>query len=263
MQLILVYLCEIIFKQNESKMKRKIIIVIGIFLAGCASQQNLTSEKEIITTTPEQINTKLEFELITGKYHNHPSFAIWIEDLEGNYIETLYVTQYFAKGIFGYGEAEPGKWKNEPGNVRRPAALPYWSHKRNIKASDGLYVPSPETSVPDALTGATPKGNFALKTGTKVAGDIMFRVLLEINQPWDSNDYWTNNKYPDDFNYKSSLQPGLVYAVTISPDSPKKVYYLNPIGHSHYSGETGELFSDLTTITTAREIFSKIAVTIK
>jgi len=241
-------------------MKTKIIIVISILLAGCASQQNLTSNTEIITTTPEQINTKLEIELTTGKFHNHPSFAIWVEDLDGNYIETLYVTQYFAKGVFGHGEIEKGKWNNEPGEVRRPAALPYWSHKRNIKAADGLYAPSPGTAVPDALTGATPKGNFILKTGTKEGNDKKFRVLLEVNQPWDSNDFWTNSKYPDDFNYKTSLQPALVYAATISPDSPEKIYYLNLIGHSHYSGETGELFSDLTTITTAKDIVSKIVV---
>jgi hypothetical protein len=241
-------------------MKAQIIIGIGILLAGCASQQNITSEKQVITTTPEQINTKLEIELTTGKSHNHPSFAIWVEDLEGNYIETLYITQYFAKGVFGHGESEPGKWKNEPGEVRRPAALPYWSHKRNIKAADGLYTPSAETAVPDALTGATPKGNFTLKTGSKVAGDKSFKVLVEINQPWDSNDFWSNNKFPDDLNYNTSLQPALVYEAVITTPSSKTEYILNPIGHSHPSGETGELFSDLTTITTAKEIVSRIMV---
>jgi hypothetical protein len=244
-------------------MKTLIIIAATVFLAGCASQKNITSESEIITTSPEKINTKLEFELTTGISHNHPSFAIWVEDLDGNYIETLYVTQYFAKGVFGHGETSPGKWKNEPGEVRRPAALPYWSHKRNIKAADGLYAPSPETAVPDALTGATPKGNFILKTGSKVTGDNSFRVLVEINQPWDSNDFWTNNKYPENLNYNTSLQPALVYDVVITPSSPKTEYFLNPIGHSHPAGETGELFNDISSITTAREIFSKIEVRVK
>ena len=244
-------------------MKTLIIIAATVFLAGCASQKNITSESEIITTSPEKINTKLEFELTTGISHNHPSFAIWVEDLDGNYIETLYVTQYFAKGVFGHGETSPGKWKNEPGEVRRPAALPYWSHKRNIKAADGLYAPSPETAVPDALTGATPKGNFILKTGSKVTGDNSFRVLVEINQPWDSNDFWTNNKYPENLNYNTSLQPALVYDAVITTSSPKTEYFLNPIGHSHPAGETGELFNDISSITTAREIFSKIEVRMK
>ncbi len=243
-------------------MKLIIIIVISVFLAGCTAQKNLTGETVTISTTPEKINSKLEIELIAGKSHNHPSIAIWVEDLEGNYIETLYVTQYFAKGNFAHGEVEQGKWKNEPGNVRRPATLPYWSYKRNVKASDGLYAPSPETAVPDALTGATPKAGFTLKTGSK-ATDKMFKILVEVNQPWDSNDFWTNDKYPGDFNYKTSLQPALVYAVTVSPNETGKPLYLNPIGHSHPSGSTGELFTDITTITTARDIFSKIAVKVE
>lgn len=240
-------------------------IVFTVFLAvmsSCTSQQKLDSKTETITTRPELIKSKLEFEFSPGKAHNHPSFAVWVEDLEGNYIETLYVTQYFAKGVFGHGESEPGKWKNEPGTVRRPATLPYWSFKRNIKAADGLYAPSPETAVPDALTGATPKAGFSLKTGSK-ATDKKFRVLVEVNQPWDSNDFWTNDKYPNDFNYKTSLQPALVYAVTVSPNETGKSLYLNPIGHSHPSGSTGELFTDITTITTARDIFSKIAVRVE
>jgi hypothetical protein len=244
-------------------MKLIIIIVISVFLAGCTSQKNLTSETITISTNPEKINSKLEIDFIAGESHNHPSIAIWIEDLEGNYIETLYVTQYFAKGNFGHGEIEQGKWKNEPGNVRRPATLPYWSYKRNIKAADGLYAPSAETAVPDALTGATPKAGFTLKTGSKVASNKSFRVLVEVNQPWDSNDFWTNDKYPNDFNYKTSLQPALVYSVTVSPNDTGKPLYLNPIGHSHPSGSTGELFTDISTITTAREIFSKIAVKVE
>ena len=239
------------------------VIIFSIFLSGCASQQNLSDNNEVITTNPETINTNLEFELTAGKNHNHPSFAIWVEDLDGNYIETLYVTEYFAKGVFGHGESEPGKWKNEAGEVRRPAALPYWSHKRNIKAGDGLYAPSPETEVPDALTSATPKGNFVLKTGTKAGKEKKYRILFEVNQPWDSNDYWTNDKYPDDNNYKSSLQPALIYSLTISPDSEIKEYYLNPIGHGHYSGKDGKLYTNLTTITTAKNIYSKVKVTIQ
>ncbi|MGE0019260.1 MAG: hypothetical protein AB7S72_06310 [Draconibacterium sp.] len=244
-------------------MKTIVFTMLITVLLSCTSQQKLDSKTETITTRPELINTKLSFDFTPGKAHNHPSLAIWVEDLEGNYIETLYVTQYYAKGNFGHGESEPGKWKNEPGNVRRPATLPYWSHKRNMKAADGLYAPSPETAVPDALSGATPKAGFTLKTGSKADTGKMFRVLAEVNQPWDSNDFWTNDKYPDDFNYKTSLQPALVYAVTVSPNDNGKLIYLNPIGHSHYSGKTGELFTDISTITTAREIFSKIAVKVE
>ena len=260
--MISVYNCIDIFKQKP-KMKILFTLLSVVFLMSCASQKNFQETVEKISTAPEMINTKLELELTIGKYHNHPSFAIWVEDLDGNYVETLYVTQYFAKGVFGHGEAEKGKWKNEPGEVRRPAALPYWSHKRNIKAKDDLFAPAPETAVPDALTGATPKGNFILETGSKMEANKKFKVLFEVNQAWDSNDYWTNGKFPDDLDYKTSLQPALVYEATIEPESMKTEYNFIAIGHSEPSGKTGELFNDLTSITTAKEIFSKILVRIK
>jgi hypothetical protein len=244
-------------------MKSTFIIIIIFLFVGCASNQNLTEEKMVISSTPEQINTPLEIELTKGKYHNHPSFAIWVEDLDGNYIETLYVTKFVAKGVFAHGEVEVGKWKNEPGEVRRPAALPYWSHKRNIKAKDGLYTPSPETAVPDALTGATPTGSFSLKTGTKIASNTKFNVLFEINQPWDSNKYWTNSKFPEDKDYITSLQPALIYSVMVDSGSQRKEFVLELVGHSHPSGKTGEIFTDLSTLTTAKEIVEKIIVRLK
>jgi hypothetical protein len=244
-------------------MKTIFSLITAVFLVSCSSQKNIPGAVETIKTTPEIVNTKLEFDLTIGKFHNHPSFAIWVEDLDGNYVETLYVSQYFAKGVFGHGEAEKGKWKNEPGEARRPAALPYWSHKRNIKANDGLFAPAPETAVPDALTGATPKGNFILETGSKMETNKKFKVLFEVNQAWDSNDFWTNSKFPDDFDYKTSLQPALVYEATIEPESAKTEYNLIAIGHSEPSGKTGELFNDITTITTAKEFFNKILVRIK
>ena len=244
-------------------MYRYSILIIILILAGCASQRSMDEEQKVIRTSPENNIRTLEIQFVAGEEFNHPSFAIWTEDLYGNYIETLYVTQYVAKGKFAFGEIEPGKWKNEPGEARRPATLPYWAHKRNIQAPDGLYVPSPETEVPDALTSATPKGNFVLETATSNTGNKKFRVLCEINQAWDANEFWTNDKFPNDNDYFGSLQPALVYAVTVNPNQSGKEYYLNPIGHSHPSGKNGELFTDLTTFSTAKEIANKIIVRLK
>ena len=244
---------------------KKIFILgfLGFLLWGCASQREINNELITIRTSPENPVREIEVEFIKGEAFNHPSFAIWTEDLEGDYIETLYVTEYVAKGKFKYGEIEPGRWKAEPGEARRPATLPYWAHKRNVKAPDGLYIPSPETPVPDAITSATPKNNFKLETATSYSRNAKFRVLMEINQAWDSNEYWTNSQYPDNNDYFGSLQPALVYAVTIDPVNPDDEYYLNPIGHSHPTGENGKLFTDLTTLTTAKKIAHKIIVRFK
>ena len=243
--------------------KNILFFAIVLLIWSCASQRSIDEEAKVIRTSPENRSRNLEVQFVAGDEFNHPTFAFWTEDLYGNYIETLFVTEYVASGKFKYGEIEPGKWKNEPGEVRRPATLPYWSHKRNIQAPDGLYIPSPETPVADALSAATPKGNFILQTSTSYTGNKKFRVLCEINQAWDSNEFWTNSKFPDDNDYYGSLQPALVYAVTIDPTQPDKEYYLNPIGHSHPSGKTGELFTDLTTLTTAKEIAHKIVVRLK
>ena len=244
-------------------MKKYLKLMIIIFLTACVSQRGVDSEKIVLKTLPENPANHLEIEFLKGDKFNHPSFAIWTEDLSGNYIETLYVTNYVAKGRFGHGEKEPGKWTDQPGEIRRPATLPYWSHKRGIKAPDGLYIPSPETAVPDAFTSATPLSNFILQTATSVSGDKKFRVLMEINQAWDSNRYWSNNKYPADINYFGSLQPALVYAVTVDPSLKNNEYHLNPIGHSHPAGKTGQLFTDITTLTTAKDIAYKIIVRLK
>src|SRR5690554_6259047 len=95
-------------------------IIPLIALLGCASQRGMESESIVIQTFPENAVREVEIEFQKGRAFNHPSFAVWIEDPEGNYIETLYVTAYVAKGRYGFGEIEPGKWKNEPGDARRP-----------------------------------------------------------------------------------------------------------------------------------------------
>jgi len=238
-------------------------IVLIALVWGCTSNKNIAEQKVHINTSTENFTTPFKIEFIKGEAFNHPSFAFWIEDLEGNYIETLFVTQYVGSGKFGHGEIESGKWKNEPDYVRRPASLPYWAHKRNIQAPDGLYVPSAETPVPDGITGATPQTDFVLDSGTKINPDKKFRVLFEINQAWDSNKFWTNDKFPDDKDYFTSLQPALVYAVTIDLNSEEKEYFLNPIGHGHPAGKNGKLYTDLTTITTAKNISEKIVVRLK
>ena len=141
--------------------------------------------------------------------------------------------------------------------------MPYWAHKRGIKASDGLFVPDQGTAVPDAYTGATPVTGFVMTSRADNPLPEKFKVMLEINQNWDWNEFWTNDKYPGDENYKWSCQPALVYEVVIDLDSLKDAYEMKPIGHSHYSGSTGELYSDLSTLTTALQIADSIIVRVK
>ena len=204
---------------------------------------------------------KLTISFNKGKYFNHPLISIWLTTPDGKYIQTLYVSQSIAKGIYEHGKAEQGKWF--PGEHRRPAALPYWAFSRGVREDDGFYLPTPQTPIPDAYTGATPQNNFVLET--KLDKPIQGKVILwlEINQPFDFNDYWHNQKYPDNNAYRTSGQPSLVYLAIIDFDSSVKEYYLNPMGHGHPTGENGTLFTDLSTLTTALKIVEKIKVQIE
>ncbi len=216
---------------------------------------------QVIQTNPDGRGMEIVVDFKKGGAHNYPLMAIWLEDMDGNYIHTLYVAQSIATSTFRHGSAGWQHW--EPAVVRRPAALPYWGHKRGIKAEDGLYLPTPENPVPDAYTGATPKTDFTLQTRADAQLPGQFKVMLEINQSWDWNHYWTNDKFPDDPDYKSSSQPALVYEAIITRPDDTKEYVMKPLGHSHYSGKDGGLNTDLSTITTALEIAEKIIVRIR
>jgi len=207
-------------------------------------------------------NPQLVVEIKKGASFNHPTFAIWIEDLNGKILETIFVTQSFGSGIFGHADAGNGTWQDKPGESLRPAALPYWSHKRNKISRDSLYVPTPENPVPDAITGPTPEGDFVLITGSSYELPDTFKVMLEINQTWDWNEYWTNKKFSNDSDYKSSSQPSVVYSTVIETEESVLLYELIPIGHGHYSGKDGKLYKDLSTLSTALNIIEKITVSV-
>jgi hypothetical protein len=215
---------------------------------------------QIISTTVFAQGVPLEIIFERGRSHNHPLMAIWVEDMEGNYVQTLYVAESIGKGVFLHGDPSTGRW--QPGAIRRPAALPYWSHQRGIQYEDGLYIPTQNQPMPDAITGPTPKANFILKTQTPVKSLKKFRVLMEINQSWDWNQYWHNNKFPDDIDYKTSSQPSVVYEALVELDTEKNSFEMKAIGHGHWAGKTGELFKDLSTLTTALQIVKYAAIKI-
>jgi len=244
-----------------------LVLLISISLVLIHLQQSCSSTKIIAEYRTDTIYTNasatgnlLEFKFRRGPEHNYPLMAVWIEDTAGNYIQTLYVAESIAKGVFSYGDKSTGKWM--PGPMRRPAALPVWAHKRNVKEADGLYVPTQENPIPDAYTGATPQAHFVLLATTDKELPQYFYVWFEINQTWDWNSYWTNNKYPDDTEYKTSCQPALIYRVLLSMDETGQPKQMQLIGHSHYSGRDGSVNPDLSTITTAKEITETIVVRI-
>jgi hypothetical protein len=242
---------------------RKIFLLLPVFaFISCTNTRVPVEETpDHITSNPSGEGTPLEITMYRGEGHNHPLMAIWVEDENGNFLQTLFVAESIGKGVFQHGDASRGFW--QPGEIQRPAAVPRWAHQRGIKSEKGLYLPTPTNPVPDAYTGPTPPKSFTLHTRLDEAGIRKFRVLFEINQTWDWNEFWTNNKYPDDEEYKTSCQPALVYYTSIDLDNPKDEYVMEILGRSHHSGASGELFNDLETITTALHIADEIVVRIE
>jgi len=249
--------------QIVSKVFNLIILSGIILISSCGTNKSTIKNNELQQKLEVNLSgsgQKLSVELEAGNNHNHPSFAIWAEDMNENFLQTIFVTKSVGTGIFGHGPLEAEKWDTKPGWQKRPASLPYWIHKRE-PLNNGPQLPSPEFQVPDAYTGATPKSGAEIATmlNKQLAGKI--RILLEVNQPWDWNEYWTNERY-DNADYRTSCQPSLIYSVTVDLNKSGGKYFLNPIGHGHYSGANGDLNTNLGTITTARNIFNSIKVTI-
>jgi hypothetical protein len=233
--------------------------ILSSILSGTYAQT--PSKRNIVFETNAGADgLRLEIQFTKGKAFKDPTFAIWVEDIDGNYIESLYVTQYLATGIYRHARLAEGRPLSRSGEAKRPSSLPVWLHKRN---EGSPLLPTPDRPVPDALTGATPKNNFTLKTVCVENIPSKFRLVFEINQPFDYNQHWTKESYPGEFDYSYSAQPALLYAVEIDTKEKATRYKLTPIGHSHFSGRDGKVYTDLSTITTALQIVKEITVVIK
>lgn len=234
-------------------------IIIVIFISSCVS--SVKSPEKLPTYIYGENATGSSIKLVfeKGKSHNHPVFAIWLADENGIFIQTLYVSESIGKGVFKRANRSTGTWKE--GAIQRPAALPSWMHARNIKNEKGTLLPTPEMPEVDAYTGATPVGSYEMTLFTQEKLDGKYQLFMELNQSWDWNEYWSNNKFPDNAEYKTSSQPALVYKADFDTNSPE-IIDLKPVGHSHYAGEDGELTTDLSTITTALTIAKRISISI-
>ena len=118
-----------------------------------------------LTRQSEQAETGKRLE-ITFSYSKQrlvasSQYAFWIEDMDGNYIDTIYVTQWTAQGGFSY----------------RPLSIPQW-----VSIAEPSNMSSSEI---DAISGATPFSgdykvtwDFTDRNGNPVTG-IQFRYFIE------------------------------------------------------------------------------------
>lgn len=230
-------------------MKKNAILILSVLLAlpllSCKGKE------------PDPLLTNvLNIELKVGSEYERrtPQVAIWIEDLEGNYIDTLYVSYRGAKS----------KWRGGS-SIRRPEALPVWSHKRGVKVEDGLYMPSQKMPLADSMTGASPKSSFIKQypLGGKLTGKE-YIIKVEINTSFDYNEFYKDN-LPEEspyYNTGASGQPSLIYSSLVKIDSAGKTK-LTLEGHGHPTGLDGSISTELKGITTAYQLIEEIIVEVK
>jgi hypothetical protein len=172
-----------------------------------------------------------------------PQAAIWIEDNSGKYLKTIYVSQKAAtQGWVGIG------------NIRRKSSLPIWAHKRGVKYQDGIYLPTNDNPLPDALTGATPAGDFVVNIPYDDKIPKKIKIFAEFNSSGNFN-----KNYPEGEFFG---QPSVVYSAVVDLMETGSLQELKLVGHGHPKGENGELFTDLNKLTTAKNIVKEITVKI-
>jgi hypothetical protein len=155
--------------------------LLMIFASGCAdfggaktaqtNEAKLSSTAPVPTNDAEKVEIALVYKKQTGAASNQ--FAIWVEDEKGNYIKTIYATNFTARKGFS----------------TRKESLPNWVTKAKV-------ADMPKETV-DAFSGATPSGgahsytwDFTGQDGKPVAAGV-YKIILEGTLFWGNKVVYT------------------------------------------------------------------------
>lgn len=161
------------------------------------------------------------------KQKMNPQFSVWLEDSEGNFVRTLYVTSRAAKKNWIFGPKEG-----------RPESLPVWYGSAG--KSEGI----------DVVTGATPKGGVVFKT--VLEDDREYFIKAEFNNSFDYNDTFTKK------NSGVNGQPSVVYGAELTSDFKGEVK-LEFLGTGSVNAGDGNIHK-AEGLTTAKDIVQCITV---
>lgn len=220
------------------------------------------SEGEILTVRLEKGENYIHsFPLfLFFKVKNPPQMVLWAETPEGQYIDTLFITEKMASQ----------KWLKAPAddvdreNIRRPGAAPVWAWSRSVVEIDGIPMPTMSSPMADAVTHPTPKAG---KENLEVDNSLnhrQFRIFLEVNHSTDFNETYRADILEGQANYNGGAfgngQPSLIYSAIIDlDDDAVSDSAIQLMGCSDPSGSDGVIRKDLSGITTALNIFKAVS----
>ncbi|WP_155816629.1 hypothetical protein [Sphaerochaeta pleomorpha] len=178
---------------------------------------------------------------------NPPTFALWVTDESDNYIDTIFVTKKFGE-VSWIANDDP-----------REEALPLYSFVRGGQ-------PTKETPAPDEITGATPLASSSYKVIP--SSDLKkCKLYLEINHSLDYNSFFLEGVNDmNASNYSGGIggsgQPALVYCAVIDRESDaSKTVEFELVGYSEPGkAGNGTIYTDLSQITTAKDIVKTVKV---
>ena len=238
-------------------------------------------------THSENIGPTITVDVRKGPYFTWPQYAIWIEDMNGNFIQPLYVTSKIAKNnfvnkvtkkdsdvvfnshVFLSGDIDlaktfdAGVFPESKYERTRPESLPVFLHKNSKHKKLTKLIPDGDTAIADAYTGASINQSFLFTTNLKTNKTSSYKIRFEINTSFDFNNFYSSDRFPNDPVYSGngySAQPSLVYEALIDFTSKQTVYPMYLVGRGHHSGQNGQIYQDLENITTAKEIVDRILV---
>ncbi|MDO3384648.1 hypothetical protein QWI17_02225 [Gilvimarinus sp. SDUM040013] len=232
-------------------------------------------------------NSQISVELKKGPAMRWPQYAIWLESVEGEFIQPLYVSQSVAtnrfdntvekidssgqlnSNVLDYSDEEffsifsERKSDGKAPDRFRQESLPVFLHKlKGDKDSDRFLSPG-EIAELDAYTGATLADNFMVGRSLKNSSHRLVDVYLEVNQSFDFNEYYSSDRFPDDLIYSGngfSAQPSVIYRARVDLSKAETVTVMELVGHGHHSGNDGVIYKDVSNLTTALDIVDRVLV---
>ena len=157
-----------------------------------------------------------------------PQIAVWVEDSDGTYVDTLFVTK----------KASGNKWIGSP-KGGRPESLPDWYKAKGQNPAEKI-----SKDEVDATTSATPKKGIIIEKNINLEKGKTYVFKCQANQSFDYNEYYTKK------NSGVDGQPAVLYAGEMIPDGTEKEIKLE------FSGSRENL-------TTADKIIESIYVVVK
>ena len=125
-----------------------------------------------------------------------PQIAVWVEDSDGTYVDTLFVTK----------KASGNKWIGSPKDGR-PESLPDWYKSKG--QNPAVKISKDDL---DATTSATPKKGIVISKDLELEKGKTYVFKCQANQSFDYNEYYTKK------NSGVDGQPAVLYAGEMIPD---------------------------------------------